>query len=120
MRRLLVFGILIVVLLILAGLGQTALDPEAFTGEWYSAEDQSVYLFQDGLIQCSRHFVVQAEEGFLSGAYCFSRDSILLFAEGIPGLESEKELYLISGGDGSFLCDRKDGSGKIFFIRCSN
>lgn len=120
MKREAVFGIVIFLLIIMAGLCQTAIDPEDFTGKWYSSDDQSVYLFQEGLIYCQKNAVALSDTVSISGAYSFSRNSVLLFAEGVEGLEKEKELYLVSSGDGCFLCDNKDGSGRIYFIRYNN
>lgn len=104
-------------LIVIAGLIQTARDPASFSGEWYSSQDQTLYLFEEGLIYCSKHPVALSENSFLSGAYVCSKESIYLFATGIHGLEREQELYLIRKEDCSFLCENKDGSGRIYFIR---
>jgi len=117
MKRLAGFCIIIVLCIILTGLCQTAIDPEEFTGQWFSAEDQRVYLFRDGLIVCSQNGVPVSEKEAISGAYSFSKKSIYLFAVGISGLETEKELYVVHKGEGSFLCENEDGSGKVYFIR---
>ncbi len=109
---------LCLLLLILAvGLSQPLLDPLDYTGQWYSATDQSVYLFENGLIHCPRHTISISGTDTISGAYSFSRHSILLFAHGVAGLETEKELYLVQKGDSSFLCEHEDGTGEIYFIR---
>ena len=117
MKRLFLFGIMIVLLAVIVGFSRTAFDPDAFTGKWYSAADQSVYLFQEGLIYNSKHSVPVSDTDALSGAYTCCKDSVYLFAKGIAGLETEKELFLVEQKDGSFLCEREDGSGEIYFIR---
>ena len=117
MRRLAIILIVSVICILLTGLFQPALNPRDFTGKWYSSADQSVYLFQEGLIFCSRHSVALSETEFLSGAYSFGKDSVFLFAEGIAGLEQERQLYLVKRGEESCLCENRDGSGQIYFIR---
>jgi len=109
------FGMVLLVLILV--LGQTAINSQDYIGQWYSADDQSIYLFQDGLIYCSKHIVALSEKDSISGAYTYSKNSILLFAKGIEGLETEQEVYLVNNEDGSFLCENKNGKGKIYFIR---
>ena len=117
MKRPAVFCVIILALILFAGLSQTAKDPSYFSGQWYSSTDQTAYFFQEGLIYCSKYPVPVSENAFLSGAYVSGKQSILLFAAGVEGLETEKELYLVHKDNGSFLCEREDGSGKIYFIR---
>ena len=117
MKRLSVFGFLAFLLMIIAGLGQPVMDPDCFTGQWHSADDQSVYLFQEGLIYSSNPGVALSDKESISGAYSFCKDSILLFAAGVEGLETEKELYFVSSNNECVLRDQKDGSGKVYFIR---
>lgn len=104
-------------LMIIIGLNQPVIDPQDYTGQWYSAKNQSVYLFQNGLIYCSKHSIALTDTDSISGAYSYGKKSILLFADGIDGLKTEKEIYLVNNNDGSFLCEHKDGSGEIYFIR---
>ena len=118
MRRSVVLFIAVIFLIIIAGLNRMVLDPEAFCGEWYSNEDQDIYLFQEGLIYRSGSDGLLTEPVSFCGAYSYSTDSIFLFLEGISGLETEQELYLVQNKDGSFLCENEDGSGRIYFIRC--
>ena len=117
MRRLAVFGITICFFLMLAVLSQTARDPDIFTGQWDSVEDQRVFLFRDGLIYSAEHLVPLSDTDSFSGAYHFGKDSIMLFVTGVEGLAVEKELFYVSNRDGSFLCEHKDGTGEIYFIR---
>ena len=93
MKRWAILGIAVVVVIILAGLSQTAISPRDFSGQWYSWEDQNLYVFQDGLIYCTKHPIPISGTESISGAYTYCRNSVVLFAAGIPGLEQEKELY---------------------------
>ncbi len=117
MKRVAVICIVLFIICIFTGLSRTALDPEDFSGLWYTAEDQRAYSFQEGLIFCSKQYPGISGVESIRGAYWYCKDSVILFAKGIEGLETEKELYLIYNGDMSCLCENKDGSGKIYFIR---
>ena len=117
MRRSVVLLITVFLLIIIAGLNQHAMDPEAFSGEWYSNDNQDVYMFRDGLIYYPGSEGLITESVSVSGAYTYSADSIFLFAVGVSGLETEREIYLVQNRDGSFLCENEDGSGRIYFIR---
>lgn len=116
MRRLVIFCI-VILLCLSAALFRTAVDPLDFTGQWYSASDQSVFFFQEGLIYRSRNFAGLSDTETISGAYTFVKDSIFLFAAGIDGLEEERQLYLVNRGAESSLCENRDGTGEVFFIR---
>ena len=117
MRRSFLICIVILIVLVSAGLSLTATDPDDFIGQWYSAADQSVYQFREGLIFCAKHTVPLSDAEVISGAYSFGKDSIFLFATGIPGLETERELFLIARGEECFLCENPDGTGTVYFIR---
>ena len=114
MRRLAMVLIIICILLIIVGLSQTAWNPESICGAWYSSDDQQAYLFEEGLIFCDKYAL---DKDSLCGAYSYSKNSVYLFAKGIDDLETETEIYYFKNHDGSFLCENKDGSGKIYFIR---
>ena len=114
MRRRAVVLIIICILFVIAGMSQTAWNPESICGAWYSSDDQQAYLFEEGLIFCDKYAL---DKDSLCGAYGYCKDTVYLFAKGIDGLETEKEIYYIKNRDGSFLCENKDGSGKIYFIR---
>lgn len=107
----------LLLLVIGMGLNQTLMDPQDYTGQWYCAKDQDVYLFENGLIYCPRHSIPISDTDTISGAYTFGRHSILVFAHGVEGLETEKELYPVHKDEGSFLCENKDGTGAVYFIR---
>ncbi len=117
MKRLTVFCIIIILLAATICLCQITNDPAHFSGQWYSSDDQTAYLFQDGLIYSQKYSIPLSDTVSISGAYTYSKNSIFLFLEGIEGLETERELYLVQKGDGSFLCENKDGSGKVYLIR---
>lgn len=117
MKRWAILGIAVVVVIIFAGLSQTAISPRDFSGQWYSWEDQNLYVFQDGLIYCTKHPIPISGTESISGAYTYCRNSVVLFAAGIPGLEREKELYLVQNGDVSCLSDHREGKGTVYFVR---
>lgn len=117
MKRLALACVIIFLCILFAGLCRPVMDVEDFTGQWYSSGDQSIYLFREGILYCSKHGIPLSEETSISGAYTFSGHSIFLFAEGVPGLETEKELYLVHSGEGSMLCEHEDGTGAVYFIR---
>ena len=114
MRRRAVVLIIICILFIIAGMSQTAWNPDSIRGAWYSSDDQQAYLFDEGLIFCDKYAL---DMNSLCGAYSYCKHSVFLFVTGMDGLETEKEIYYIKNRDGSFLCENKDGSGKIYFIR---
>jgi len=117
MKRLTFFCTMLMLISIVVGLCLTAIDPADFSGEWYSSKDQSVYQFHDGLIYCDKHAIMLSDTEYISGAYTYSRNSIFLFAVGIEGLETGRELFLVQSEDSSLLCEKKDGSGTVYFIR---
>lgn len=116
MKRWVIPGAIALLLLAIL-LGQTAMDPEDFSGAWYSSREQCVYLFQEGIIYCQKYPIPLSEEAYISGAYTCCGKSVYLFASGIEGLEKEKELYLIQNREESLLCENKDGTGQIYFVR---
>lgn len=114
------WGIPVTIILLLISfffLSQPAIDPERFSGEWYSGQEQSIYHFREGLIYCRKYEVPLSDTEAISGAYTFSGKSIFLFAEGIQGLETAREVFLVENGDECLLCENADGTGMIFFIR---
>lgn len=116
MKRFLITAV-IIILAVIGMLGQTILDPADYTGEWYSANGQCVYLFREGIIYCEKHSIPLFDGSAVSGAYTFSGKSIVLFAAGAEGLETTRELYLIEHKEEIYLCDNEEGTGEIFFIR---
>ena len=117
MKRWAILGIAVIIVIILAGLSQTAINPKDFSGQWYSWENQNLYMFQDGLIYCTKYPIEISGTESISGAYTYCKNSVVLFAAGIPGLEQEKELYLVQNGDVSCLSDQREGKGMVYFIR---
>ena len=117
MKKWLLFGIAVIIVISIAFLGQPAVDPEDFTGQWYSTNGQTIYRFQNGIIQCDKHSVAINNGSTFSGAYIFSGKSVTLFAMGVDGLETVKELYLIENKEEFLLCERPDGTGTIYFVR---
>ncbi len=114
------WGIPVIIILLLIAfsvLNQPAIDPEDFSGEWYSGQEQCIYDFREGLIYCRKYQIPVSDTESISGAYTFSGKSVYLFAVGIEGLEKEKELYLIENPEESLLCENKEGTGRIYFVR---
>ena len=107
----------VVLLGIFYTLNRTAMDPADFTGDWYSSREQCIYHFQNGLIYCPKYPILISDGNAISGAYVFSGKSIFLFAKGIEGLETEREVYLVETAEESLLCENDDGTGQIFFVR---
>lgn len=119
MRKAAIAGVLFLVIGVMFTLGRTATDPQDYSGEWYSADCQCIYLFQEGIIYSRKHTVPLTEGNAISGAYIFAGDTVALFAVGVDGLETVKELYLIQNEEGSILCENRNEDSKIFFIRAN-
>lgn len=117
MKRWLLVGLAIIIVVIIAFLGQPAVDPDDFTGEWYSVSGQQIYRFHHGIIHCEQYGAALADGRSISGAYVFSGKTVALFAMGVDGLETVKELYLIENREESLLCDKEEGNGTIYFVR---
>jgi hypothetical protein len=93
MKKWLLLGFAVIAVVLIAFLGQPAVDPEDFTGEWYSTDGQNIYRFQNGIIHCDKHNISLADDSIFSGAYIFSGKSVVLFTMGIEGIETEQKLY---------------------------
>lgn len=117
MKKWVALSVILIASVIAILLSQTVSDPADYSGEWYSAKDQTQYLFQDGIIYCQKHPIILLDDRAVSGAYTYSGKTVMLFASGVEGLEEERQLYLINNANESMLCDSKDGRGKVFFIR---
>lgn len=114
MKRWLPYGIGIIFLGIVL-LSRTAISYPDFMGEWYAYSDGKRYVFSEGIIQESDPN--GKNEEMISGAYSVCRDSMLLFARGIEGLETERNVYLIHKSSGDLLCEHPDGTGIVYFTR---
>lgn len=117
MKRVAILCVVLIIFVMIICFSHTAMDPDVFTGQWYSSGDHSIYLFQEGMIYSAKHTIPLAENEYISGAYFCSSNSIYLFADGIVGLEEPKEAYLVQKGDTSIICENKNGSGQIYFAR---
>ena len=92
---------------------RAALLPRRFTGEWYSVQTGTLFLFSEG-------FILQEQPGpqnEVTGAYIFSKNKILLFSMQVEGLENPTELRWIRKITGDFLCETRAGTEKILFSR---
>ena len=117
MKRWIPLGLLLIFLLAALGLCCCAVDPEDYSGEWYSAEDASMYSFRAGIVQGDDHSIPAADGTRFSGAYSFARNRIALFYVGPGGVEEVRELTLVRRWDGDRLCGTENGTMKTFFYR---
>lgn len=117
MKKRLLLGIAVITVVLIAFLGRPAVDPEDFTGEWYSASGQHIYRFQNGIIHCLQNSIPLDDGSNFSGAYIFSGKSVTVFAVGVEGLDTVQELYLVENKEEALLCEREDGTGEIYFVR---
>ena len=62
MKQAAAFSMLLIIVIIIVGLCQAAMDPADFSGQWYASESQSLYLFQEGIIYCAKN-VVPLDDG---------------------------------------------------------
>lgn len=116
-RRLIISVILIALICVCVVLNSSALDPSDFTGVWYGAEDGHLYIFEDGLIACTEHYIeLQGSDPF-SGAYSIAKNKTAVFIIDDDGAGEIVELYLIRSIRGDYLCEAEDGTGKIWFYR---
>ena len=117
MKRWVPIGVIFVLVILAAGLCATAWNPESFTGDWYCAKSGERYSFREGLVSCDGQNLLDGTDEAMCGAYCFDRNSVMVFARGVEGLETPRQLYLVHGGSGDRLCEEKDGSGVTYFCR---
>lgn len=117
MKRWIPLGILLIFLAAALGLCCSAVAPEDFSGEWYFAEDASLYTFRDGIVECAGHSIPTADGSTFSGAYSFARKRIALFCVGPDGVGEVRELSLVRRWDGDRLCGKENGTTKAFFYR---
>ena len=116
-HRLIISVILIALICVCVVLNSSALDPSDFTGVWYGAEDGYLYIFEDGLIACTEHYIeLQGSDPF-SGAYSIAKNKTAVFIIDDDGVGEIVELYLIRSIRGDYLCEAEDGTGKIWFYR---
>lgn len=116
MKRWLILGVVLAVL-IFAALNVKIMEPADFTGAWYSAGDGSLYIFQDGWIECPDYEIMLLNQRVFSGAYSFSRNQAAVFLVDEQGVSEVLQLYLVHRKDGDVLCETKDGTGTILFFR---
>lgn len=103
----------VIMLIFLIGLSVPVIEPEDFTGIWYSSQDAAMYTFENGLIFSWD----PSKERQQCGAYSFCADSVFLFVLDVEGLETEQELMLIRDKSGDRLVGGKNGNGITYFQR---
>ena len=111
MRRT-IWIILLVILLVFA-LNQNAIEPEMFTGTWYSTENGNVYCFQNGIIEQ----IQPVKTPNIDGAYCFARNKIALYVSDLDGIDTVQTLYLASRNGTDILSMDPKGQEKAYFSR---
>lgn len=116
-RRCLILVLCLCVFFLVFLLFFPAQTPNSVTGTWYATFDESQFDFSGGLIFSDQHYLELSDGQRFSGAYCCGKNRIFLFAVEIPGLESEKELYLVKTPQGDHLCEDPQGKGQTYFHR---
>lgn len=107
----------VVVLLVGLWLSMPVMEPEYFTGIWYSGQGNNVYSFEDGLIYSWDESAEDNKERKRCGAYIYCADSVYLFVQEMEGLEREQELYLIREKGADRLSTERNGMGITYFRR---
>lgn len=116
-RRLMISVVLTALICTYIVLNSSALDPSDYTGAWYGAEDRQLYIFEDGLIECTEHYITLQGSDPFSGAYSFAKNKTAVFIIKADGVGEVVELHLIRSIHGDYLCETEDGSGKVWFYR---
>lgn len=118
MKRKIIIGAVVSALVcICVALNAKILDPKDFTGAWYRAGDGMLYIFEDGIIECSDKEIIVLDNAVFSGAYCFAKDKAAIFVADDNGAGEVIELYLVHGLDGDILCENRDGEEVVWFCR---
>lgn len=118
MKRKVIIGAVVTVLIyVCIALNAKILNPEDFTGAWYRAGDGMLYIFEDGLIECTDQEVIILGDGIFSGAYSLAKDKAAIFVVDESGVGEVVELHLIHRRDGDVLCEKKDGTDIVWFYR---
>lgn len=87
----------------------------AYDGTWYFAVNGAQCQFTDGQIYRYDKNVLDGQS--LTGIYSPAGDHIDANVAYIGSLDQVRPLYIVSGEDGDFLCDKADGSGTVYFYR---
>lgn len=112
-------GFLLVLALILCLVGcayeQDASPTAAYDGTWYFALNGAECSFTDG--QIYRYDKNALDGQSLTGIYSAAGDHIDANVAYIGSLDQVRQLYIVQGENGDYLCDQADGSGTVYFYR---
>ena len=118
MKRKGIIGAVIAALIcVCIALNSKIVDPAAYTGAWYRADDGVLYIFENGIIECADKEIIILDDAVFSGAYSFAKDKAAIFVVDDRGVGEVVELYLVHKSEGDMLCERKDRNDVIWFCR---
>lgn len=109
--------LILALILCLAGCAyeDTTSPTAAYDGTWYFAVNGAECKFTDGQIYRYDKNVLDGQS--LTGIYSAAGDHIDANVAYIGSLDQVRQLYIVSGDNGDFLCDKADGSGTVYFYR---
>ena len=118
MKRKGIIGAVIAALIcVCIALNSKIVDPAAYTGAWYRADDGVLYIFENGIIECADKEIIILDDAVFSGAYSFAKNKAAIFVVDDHGVGEVVELHLVRKSDGDMLCERRNGKEIIWFCR---
>ena len=118
MKRKGIIGAVIAALIcVCIALNSKIVDPAAYTGAWYRADDGVLYIFENGIIECADQEIIILDDAVFSGAYSFAKNKAAIFVVDDHGVGEVVELHLVRKSDGDMLCERVNGKSVVWFCR---
>ena len=118
MKRKGIIGAVIAALIcVCIALNSKIVDPAAYTGDWYRADDGVLYIFENGIIECADKEIIILDDAVFSGAYSFAKNKAAIFVVDDHGVGEVVELHLVRKSDGDMLCERVNGKSVVWFCR---
>ena len=118
MKRKGIIGAVIAALIcVCIALNSKIVDPAAYTGAWYRADDGVLYIFENGIIECADKEIIILDDDVFSGAYSFAKNKAAIFVVDDHGVGEVVELHLVRKSDGDMLCERVNGKSVVWFCR---
>ena len=118
MKRKGIIGAVIAALIcVCIALNSKIVDPAAYTGAWYRADDGVLYIFENGIIECADKEIIILDDAVFSGAYSFAKNKAAIFVVDDHGVGEVVELNLVRKSDGDMLCERVNGKSVVWFCR---
>ena len=118
MKRKVIIGAVIAALIcVCIALNCKIVDPAAYTGAWYRADDGVLYIFENGIIECADKEIIILDDAVFSGAYSFAKNKAAIFVVDDHGVGEMVELHLVRKSDGDMLCERVNGKSVVWFCR---